>query len=200
MALFPFRRKRGPAHAAPTTDADIAAAEEPVNILRFLPAACIRLDLETDPAPPAEDESEAQRDRRLVANKEAILQELCDLLDRSGQINNPSKFYKDMVNRERKATTAIVPRIAIPHVRSMQAKGFVMAFARSRAGVAFNSLDGGDTHLFFCLAAPPYEDRLYLKVYREFAEMIQHEWVVDAFMDAESEQDVRNVLRGFVRQ
>ncbi|MDA3959682.1 MAG: PTS sugar transporter subunit IIA [Planctomycetota bacterium] len=171
-----------------------------MNILRFLQPECILLDLQTVLPEPVEDENESQRERRLVATKEAILQELCDLFDRSGQISNPTKFYKDMVNRERKATTAIAPRIAIPHVRTMQAKGFVMAMARSRTGLPFNSLDGTNTNLFFCLAAPPYEDKMYLKVYREFAEMIQNEWVVDAFMDAESEQDVLNVLRGFVAQ
>ena len=203
MPLLPFgRKKAGEAHTPTATDRPEAAGESegPVNILRYLRPECIRLELETRPAPVPEEETEAQRERRLIADKEAVLQELTDLFDVSGEITNPTKFYKDLVHRERKATTGIAPGIAIPHVRTMQARSFVIGFARSTPGVPFASLDGTDTHLFFLLAAPPYEDKLYLKVYREFAEMVSNEWVLDAFMDAATEQDVLNVLRGFVHQ
>ena len=171
-----------------------------MNILRYLKPESICLELQTVAAEVPPDETEAQRERRLVSDKENVLQELADILDRSGQITNPTKFYKDLVNRERKATTAIAPGLAIPHVRTLQAKGFVMGFARSRAGLPFGSLDGGLTHLFFMLSSPPYDDKLYLKIYREFAEMIQHEWIVESFMDAEDEQAVLNILRGYVHQ
>ena len=76
-----------------------------------------------------------------------------------------------------------------------------MGFARAAGdGVPFASLDGGPTRLFFLLASPPWEDKLYLKVYRDFAEMIQYQWVVDALVAAETPQDVLNVLRGYVTQ
>ncbi len=172
-----------------------------MNILRYLSPSCIQMSLHTVPAVPVEDESEQQRQRRLVRDKEAVVQELATLMERSGQVNNATRFFKDMLHRERKATTAIVPGIALPHVRSMQVRSFVMGFARAPApGLHFASLDGGLTRLFFILAAPPYEDRLYLRVYRDFAEMIRHDWVVDSFLDAEDEQDVLNILRGYVVQ
>ncbi len=200
MPLIRRHRKR-PATGNATSEEPDRPGDEPVNILRFLHPDCIALDLETRPTPVDPDESEGQRERRLVHDKEALLQEFTDLMDRSGNVVNPTKFYKDMVNRERKATTAIAPGIAIPHVRSMQVRNFTMGFARAPgAGFPFASLDGGPTRLFFILAAPPYDDRLYLRVYRQFAEMIQHDWIIDSFTDAQSEQDVRNILRGYVAQ
>lgn len=169
-----------------------------MNILRYLRPECIELGLEPPPVEVEENESDAQRERRLVHVKEAVLQELADILDRSGQIANPTKFYKDLVNRERKATTAVAPGVAIPHVRSMQVRQFIMGFARSDQGVPFGSLDGGPTHLFFLLASPPYDDKVYLKVYREFAELIQRDGVVDRLRAAPEPQDVINVLREHV--
>ncbi len=169
-----------------------------MNILRFMRNDCIGLDLDFEPTEAAEDESEQQRERRLVSDKERLIQVLCNLLDASGEISNPTKFYKDMVNRERKATTAIAPGVAIPHVRSMQCRTFIMGFASSRKGLYFDSLDGGPTHLFFLLASPPYEDKLYLRVYRQFAEMLQHEYVKDALLDATSISDVLSILRGYI--
>lgn len=192
--VWPWRRSR-------QQDPEESGTEDDVNILRYLRPECISMNIDFQPSEPAPDETDNQREKRLVADKEAVLQEFADLLDRSGEIVNPTKFYKDLVNRERKATTAIAPGIAIPHVRSMQARSFIMGFARADApGIPFASLDGAPTRLFFLMASPPYEDRLYLRVYRQFAEMIRNDWIVDSFLDAEAPQDVMNILRGYISQ
>src|ERR1700677_899753 len=132
-----------------------------MNALRFLRPACVRLALETAQSTPDPLESEAQQRHRLGRDKERLLGELAELLGQSGQIVNPSKFLRDLINRERKATTALANHIAIPHVRTMQARSFVMGLARASGdGLPFGSPDGEPTKLFFLLASPPYEDRL----------------------------------------
>ncbi|MBA3697243.1 MAG: PTS sugar transporter subunit IIA [Planctomycetes bacterium] len=169
-----------------------------MNVLRFLHPECIKLDLETHPSEAVEGESEAQRDKRLQRDKEHVLEELANLFDRSGLVVNRSKFLRDLTNRERKATTAIAPGIAIPHVRTLQVRAFVMGFARAPGeGIPFDSLDGEPTKLFFMLASPPYDDRTYLTVYKELAQLIQDEDTFAALHDVKVSQDVFNVLRGF---
>jgi PTS system fructose-specific IIC component len=169
-----------------------------VNVLRFLHPECIKLDLETHASEAVEGESDTQRDKRLQRDKEHVLEELTDLFDRSGLVVNRSKFLRDLTNRERKATTAVAPGIAIPHVRTMQVRAFVMGFARAPGdGIPFDSLDGEPTKLFFLLASPPYDDRTYLAVYRELAQLIQDEDTFAALHEAKVPQDVFNVLRGF---
>lgn len=200
------RRKRSQRDEAAEAQRPVEVDED-VNILRYLRDECIELELGFSPSAVPEEETEAQRDRRLIKDKEAVVQELADVLDNSGDIQNPTRFYKDLLNRERKASTGIAPGIAVPHVRSMQVKNFLMGFARSREGVHFASLDGTPTRLFFLLASPAGSDasdkqfeRLYLRVYRQLAEMLQNEWTLDSFMDAESKQDVINILRGYIDQ
>jgi PTS system fructose-specific IIC component len=169
-----------------------------MNVLRFLRPECIKLDLDFVPSEAVEDETDIQRAKRQHKDKERILGELADLLAQSGQVANRSKFYRDLVNRERKATTAIAPGIAIPHVRTMQVRSFIMGFARAAGeGIPFESLDGEPTRLFFLLASPPYDDRTYLAVYRELAELIKDEESFAALQEARVPQDVFNVLRGF---
>ncbi|MFQ5606348.1 MAG: PTS sugar transporter subunit IIA, partial [Candidatus Zixiibacteriota bacterium] len=79
------------------------------------------------------------------------------------------------VNRERKATTAIGYGIAIPHIRSMQAKSFMIGFARSARGYDFGALDDKPTKLFFVMAAPPYDDIQYLRVFKALAEILRYD-------------------------
>ncbi len=169
-----------------------------MNVLRFLHPECIKLDLDTRVSDPVEGESDVQRDKRQHKDKERVLVELADLFDRSGLVVNRSKFLRDLTNRERKATTALAPGIAIPHVRTLQVRAFVMGFARAAGeGVPFDSLDGGPTKLFFLLASPPYDDRTYLAVYRELAQLVLDEDAFAALHQARVPQDVFNVLRGF---
>src|SRR5947209_7034009 len=102
-----------------------------MNVLRFLHSDCVRLDMETRPTEAPPDESEAARARRERADQERALGEFAQLLDRSGAVVNLTKLTKDLIHRERKATTAILPGIAIPHVRTLQVRRFVMGFARA---------------------------------------------------------------------
>src|SRR3954467_8749810 len=121
-----------------------------LNVLRFLDAQCVRLEMETRPTPPPEVEAEgdAARARRERADKERALEEFARLLEPSGAVANVSKLTRDLVNRERKATTAILPGIAGPHVRTMQVRRFVMGFARAAGdGLPFDSLDREPTRL-----------------------------------------------------
>lgn len=171
-----------------------------MNILRFLRPQCIKLRLDFVPAPGEEGESELTIAARHRREKETLIAELAGILAASGDIANLPKFTKDLSHRERKATTAIAPGIAIPHVRTYQAKSFIIGLARSDPpGVDFDSLDGEPTRLFVLLTSPPWDDRTYLQVYREFAQLVQDEEALAGLLTAESEQDVFNTLRAFFR-
>jgi len=171
-----------------------------VNILRFLRPQCIKLRLDFIPAPGEEGESELTIAARHRREKEVLIGELAGILHASGDIGNLGKLTKDLSNRERKATTAIAPGIAIPHVRTYQAKSFIIGLARADPpGLDFDSLDGEPTRLFILLTSPPWDDRTYLQVYREFAMLVKDEDALAGLMTAETEQDVFNTLRTFFR-
>ena len=107
--------------------------------------------------------------------QQQIIDELVSILEQSGQIGNRTKFLNDFINRERKATTAIGYGLAIPHIRSMQAKNFMLGFARSSRGYDFGAMDEEPTRLFFIMAAPPYDDVRYLRVFKALAETLRYE-------------------------
>lgn len=171
-----------------------------MNILRFLRPQCIKLRLDFAPGEGLPDEGEAARAARHRREKETLIAELAALLAASGEIANLARFTRDLSHRERKATTAIAPGVAIPHVRTYQARSFVIGLARAEPpGVDFDSLDGEPTRLFVLLTSPPWDDRTYLQVYREFAELVQDDEALAGLMAATGPQDVFNALRTFFR-
>ncbi|MCC6741278.1 MAG: PTS sugar transporter subunit IIA [Planctomycetia bacterium] len=163
-----------------------------MNLARYLKPAQIKVALATKPVPPPEGVS-AENHR--WALKEAVLGEMCDLLDSSGKTGNKSKLLTDLVNREKKSSTAVGKGVAIPHVRTMQAKELILAFARSAEGMDFDAPDGEPVHLFFSMVAPPYDDQLYLKIYREIGQLILKEESRQRLLDAANEHEIIRVFQ-----
>ena len=135
--------------------------------------------------------------RYLRSLKEDILGEIADLFEASGQIGNRNKLLTDLVNRERKATTALGNGVAVPHVRTMQAKSMVVALLRSPEGIYFDAPDEEPVHFFFAMVAPPYEDQTYLKLYKSIAKLFSNESVVDELKTADNEGELRRILRQY---
>lgn len=166
-----------------------------MRLTRHLRPRQIKLELETVPLREVPEGWSA--DRLLWHVKERVLEELVGLFVASGKIGNPRKFYLDLLHRERKASTALGGGVAIPHVRTMQAKDFVFCFARSTSGVEFGAPDGAPVHFFFGVVAPPHNDRLYLEVYREIACVFTSEEAKARLAAARDEHELIRVLSVF---
>ena len=168
-----------------------------MNIARFLKAEYIGLHLE---APEIQDElDDAERSKSLWQIKERVLQALVDLLDRSGKVVNRHKLFVDMLNREKKASTGMEAGVAIPHVRTKQARGLAMAFARCREGIDFDAADGHPVRLFLAIVAPPYDDQLYLKLYQKLAPIFANPDLREGLLAAESEHEIIRLFQAFSR-
>ncbi|TFB98038.1 PTS fructose transporter subunit IIC [Cryobacterium adonitolivorans] len=119
--------------AAPTTTAPVAPA--PKTVLDYIDERTIVLDIE-----------ETDRD--------TVIRRLAGLMQTTGRVLDVDAVVQAALNREIISTTGIGEGIAIPHAKSDGATSPVLAFARSRAGVDWNSLDEAPAHLIFMIAVP----------------------------------------------
>jgi len=90
----------------------------------------------------------------------------CDHLD-------PEKVLGVLQERERISTTAIGDGVAIPHGKLPGLDKIYGVFARSQAGVDFESLDGEPTHLFFVLIAPENAAADHLKALARISRLLK---------------------------
>ncbi len=168
-----------------------------MKIRKYLDETSIDLDLDVgesglDP--------EMAPEKRVRILKERTLLRMAELLDRSGRTGKVGKLHLDLLNREKKATTALGGGIAMPHVRSRQARGLVIAVAVSKEGVDFGAPDGVPVRIFLSLVAPAHDDRLYLRVVQQLAELFVEEpgeWgPKEALLHADEPEDVFWALSG----
>jgi mannitol/fructose-specific phosphotransferase system IIA component (Ntr-type) len=165
-----------------------------LSVRRYLRPEAVRLELQTRAVPPGDlpDGFDPLSERNLNRIRDEVLEELCELFDATGGVSSRSRLYRDLQNREKKAGTAVGSGVAIPHVRTLQAREFLMCFGRSTEGLPFRAPGGEPVHLFFGMISPPYEDRVYLKVYRHLASvLLQSEY----FQELMSAKDPSEVLR-----
>ena len=88
--------------------------------------------------------------------KQAALQELARSLAVAEPRLDAARLLEVLLERERLQSTGIGDGVAIPHGKLPGLDRLVASFARSRAGVDFDSIDGQPTHLFFLLVVPEH--------------------------------------------
>ncbi len=162
------------------------------NISRHMDSGLIKLDMQTVLPEMAENGS---RKKWIIESKELLLSELVDVLDPAGKIGNRKKLLLDFINREKKASTGIGKGFAIPHIRSMQAKEFMIGFARHRDGYEFDAMDQEPVNFFFVMAAPPYDDSLYLRVFKAISELVCFDDFARQLMSVEKPFDVIRIIK-----
>jgi len=105
------------------------------------------------------------------------------------------RLVQALRERERQVTTALGDGVAIPHARLAGLDRTVAAFARSRTGIQWESVDGKPTYLVFLLAGPADLPGAYLKVLAGVSRLLSDERCRARLMEAENEAELLFVLR-----
>ncbi len=142
-----------------------------MNIVELLTAKTILLDVE-------------------ATNKQDVLEELINQLDKAGKLNDSQSFMQDILAREMQSTTGIGDGIAIPHAKSAAVKSPAIAFGRSKEGLDYESLDGQPAHLFFMIAATDGANDAHLEALSRLATFLMDEKFRNAVLHAESKEAV----------
>lgn len=144
---------------------------------------------------PPEPEEPYDRARFIWSIKESVLGEMVDLIAAGSRVGSAKRLLSDISNREKKASTGLTDGVAIPHVRTREAREFTMAFARSTPGLEFDCIDGNPAHLFFFFIAPPYDDTVYLRIYKQLAEAFTFTDAAQNFLNAKEPGEVIRTLK-----
>ena len=122
--------------------------------------------------------------------KEDVIRELVGLLVQAGSIKEKDvqKLVQILLKRESLGSTGIGQGVAIPHGKSDSVSKLVAAFGVSRAGVAFDSLDGEPVYLFFLLVAPEDSAGPHLKALARISRLLKDKHFRESLRSAKDER------------
>ena len=109
-----------------------------------------------------------------VASKQAAIDKLVSLHDKSGNLVNAAEYKKGILAREEMGTTAVGMEVAIPHAKSTAVKAPALAAITVPNGVNYDAPDGQPCKLIFMIAATTDGD-VHLEVLARLMQLLMHE-------------------------
>lgn len=128
------------------------------------------------------------------AGKKEALDQMVDLMVKSGKIADPETYRKGVYAREEEGTTGIGEGIAIPHCKSDAVKKPGLAAMVVKNGVDFDALDGEKVDLIFLIAAPNTKENVHLDVLSRLSVLLMDESFTAALKRAETVDEFLEVI------
>lgn len=128
------------------------------------------------------------------SDKSECINELIDLMDKTGNLNNKEEYRKAILAREDLSTTGIGDGIAIPHGKTSAVKRASLAAAVCKQGVDYDSLDGMPAHLIFMIAVPDNNDNLHLEVLARLSTILMDEGFRKSLIDCTDKDEFLKLI------
>ena len=109
-----------------------------------------------------------------AADKQAAINQLVALHEKSGNLKDVKAYKEGILKREEMGTTAIGMEVAIPHAKSEAVKAPALSAITVPDGVDYGSPDGAPCKLIFMIAATMDGD-VHLEVLARLMQMLMHE-------------------------
>ena len=127
-------------------------------------------------------------------DKKEALDQVVDLMAKSGKINDVEAYRQRVYAREEGSTTGIGEGIAIPHGKCDAVTKPGLAAMVVKDGVDFDSLDGEPVHLIFLIAAPNTEDNIHLDVLSKLSVLLMDEQFTADLLNAKSVDEFLEIV------
>ena len=126
--------------------------------------------------------------------KSEALDQIIDLMVKSGKINDREAYRAQVYEREEESTTGIGEGIAIPHGKCDAVTKPGLAAMVIKDGVEFDSLDGQPVSLMFLIAAPNTKDNVHLDVLSKLSGLVMAEGFAYDLRNARSVEDFLSIV------
>ncbi|GIO25314.1 PTS fructose transporter subunit IIC [Oceanobacillus sp. J11TS1] len=126
-----------------------------------------------------------------ATSKEAAIDEMIANLYKHGIVSNQESFKEAIIAREEQSSTGLGDGIAMPHAKTAAVKEPTVLFAKSKAGVDYDSLDGQPAHLFFMIAVPEGGNDTHLQTLAALSRLLMEPDFVNKLKEAATPDEVQ---------
>lgn len=128
------------------------------------------------------------------ASKRDIVVKLTNLMEKSGNVSDKSKFIEDVLKRENMGSTGLGNGVAIPHAKSKGITRPGLAAMTVPEGTDYESLDGEDTKLFFNIAVPDNSNDEHLVVLSRLSTMLMDKKFISDLLNAKNKDEFLEII------
>lgn len=147
-----------------------------MNLLEIITPECIKVPLE-------------------ATSKRAVIDELVDVLAKTGRVTNPAALKDAVWTRESTRTTGIGHNLAIPHGKSEGVKDLAMAIGRPKEPIDFLSIDNRPVKLVVLLASPIDRTSDHIQALARISRLMTSEEFREKMYEAQSAEEIFELLQ-----
>jgi PTS system nitrogen regulatory IIA component len=126
--------------------------------------------------------------------KKEIINELLDILVRTGKIQDRESAFSAVMDREKKMSTGMKHGIAIPHGKSNTIQDLVACIGISEKPVDFDSLDHEPCRIFIMTLSPVEKTGPHLQFLAEVSLLFKSADKRDEILKAKTPDEVLKIL------
>ncbi|MCC0630192.1 MULTISPECIES: PTS fructose transporter subunit IIABC [unclassified Clostridioides] len=127
-------------------------------------------------------------------NKADVIDEMVEILEKSGVLSDKNKFKEEIYKREEISSTGFGMGIAIPHAKTDAVKIPRVAVGVSKEGFDFESEDGNLVHIIFMIAATDNGDNLHLKTLSQLSSKLMNEEFLNELLNSKTSREIVSKL------
>lgn len=131
-----------------------------------------------------------------ATTKEGVIRAMVESLRGAGYFksSDPEDLVKAILKRELLGSTGIGRCVAIPHTKHTVVERLIGTVALSKAGVAFDSLDGEPVHVFFLLVSPQDRPGDHLRALENVSRSLRDDNFVRSLRQCTTRDAIWNLL------
>jgi len=122
--------------------------------------------------------------------KEEIIEELLDIIMKSGKVSDRETALKEILDREKKMSTGIQHGVAIPHAKSSAVKELAACIGLKPEGADFASLDGEPSRIFIMTLSAADRTGPHVQFLAEISNVLKSKEVREKLLEADSRTEV----------
>jgi PTS system nitrogen regulatory IIA component len=129
-----------------------------------------------------------------VKTKREILEQLADLMARSGKVPDKNALVAALLEREELCSTAVGEGVAIPHAKCEGMTDMCVALAIAKQGVDFGAIDGKPVNIIFGLTGPPGNPEQHIRILSRIARIARNPEFRSALVETKTADELFKVL------
>ena len=129
-----------------------------------------------------------------AADKKDVLNQMGDLMAKSGKVSDKENYLAAVFAREEEGTTGVGDGIAIPHGRCTGVNKPGLAAMVLPQGVEYEALDDEPVNLIFLIAAPEGAGNVHITILSKLSMMLMDDTFTESLRKAKSVEEFLNII------
>lgn len=129
-----------------------------------------------------------------AADKKDVLNQMIDLMAKSGKVSDKENYLAAVFAREEEGTTGVGDGIAIPHGRCTGVNKPGLAAMVLPQGVEYEALDDEPVNLIFLIAAPEGAGNVHITILSKLSMMLMDDTFTESLRKAKSVEEFLNII------